>query len=215
MRVVRVVLFQSAVDSADEVVAAVEDRVAEIAPAECTEGELGLVQPGGVRRREVWPNSVLMLVEPSGGLLRGVRRGVVEDKFDPLGVIQRMINALERLDEVVAVVARDHATVELARRDDQAKAEVRDAIPHVLELAEALSLRTWQDVRCVSADGLDAGLLVDADNEDSLAGERLRALVVPENRRGLSLELRVLAPLPVARSVRTELCPCRTRQTVL
>ena len=201
-RIELVVLVQSCLDPANQVLATVGSSPVEVATTEATQAEFRLIQPRSMRGSKVGADSVGVPLEPLSGLSPCVRRTVVQDQLDSLGIPKVMVELLEILDEVRLVVLGQDPAPDLTGHDGQGKLKPDHPIPTVLKLPKPTMARSRSKIGMQWAERLDSGLLVDANDEDSFASQALRALVVPQDAGRLRLELRILAVQPVARPMR-------------
>src|SRR5713101_9817273 len=79
MRVEPIVLLECLPDVRDELDATCADAIPQVPTAEGAQRQLGLVDPGCMRRREVKHHTTSLCGHPRLGLLRNVRGAVVEN----------------------------------------------------------------------------------------------------------------------------------------
>ena len=152
------------------------------------EPDLDLVEPGGVSGREVKPDS-RMLVEELADRLSFVCGEIVEDDVNLLPRRAQGDHLLEKGDELAAGVAGGGLAVDAAGGGIERRIQGERAVPVVLEaVAFGASRRERQD-GIETVQGLNGGLLIDAEHGRVLRRVQIEA----EDVGGFAFELGIVA----------------------
>ena len=187
--------------------------------------DLDLIKPGGVGRREVEYDTLVGATEESTTLSPSVERRqwtatqlgyhlagflvpvgveVVENEVDTFGLAVMMAHRLDEVGEDLSRTVVGQVTVDLSRGHLQAGGQAPGAVANVLMLDPLDASTSARLVRESALQRLDAGLLVDRQDDFSTLFQCLGLEVKGDDVQHLGLELRVGAVEPVMPAMRLD-----------
>ena len=162
----------------------------EVPLGERSKKELGLVEPGGVRRG-LQHADLRIVLEERVGVAGDVAGASVPYQVNAPRMAVSYEELLESGPQVSTVVGVEAPAPHLARMDDESHQEVDSAVPDVLELASFDLARVHQAGRLRAFQRLDVGFLVHADDYIPPLDQSVDTLVAPQNGCGLVPEFLV------------------------
>jgi hypothetical protein len=199
-----VVVVEAEPDVFDQVAASGPRAALEVLAGKAAQQDFCLIEPGSVDGQVYEADKLAMTPHPAVHVGVDVAGAIVQNEMEPSHLRPSVDEELEAPQKVLVVIALKRIAGRSTPVDIEESQQVHGAMAPVMELAAAGAPRLDGEVLMETFDGLDAGLLVQADDLFAPLSKSCRLLVAPQHSCSFRDELGVLGVHPIVPAVRLE-----------